>query len=127
MNKRIEKLTAQQEAYLPEFREAWRSVGLNTERVNHDDARRSVVNLYKAANLAEPTVLVFSSPAMCLLARKLFLSLPAMKDKKQLRDQLRHQLGDQLRHQLWDQLGGQLWDQLWDQLGGQLGDQLWDQ
>jgi hypothetical protein len=116
---KINKLTPEQEAYLPEFREQWLKVGLDTSEIDEPKAKNAVVNLYKVAGLDEPMVLFFSSPAVCLLARgvlKTFLSISAE---------------NQLEGQLWAQLRGQLWDQLWAQLRaqleGQLGGQLWDQ
>src|SRR3974390_1838051 len=104
---KITKLTPAQEKELPIFREYWRSIGLSTEPIDHKNARECVNELYAAADLDKPKmILIFSSPLMCLLAKGLFNQL-----RGQLWDQLRGQLWDQLRGQLWDQLRGQLWDQ----------------
>jgi hypothetical protein len=141
---RIEALTKDQEAELPEFRERWRAVGLSTAPLHEEAARSAVRNLYKVSECEEPlAVITLASPMACLLARAICEKLlqqtlsenqRLVLEKKlggqlggQLRDQLRGQLGDQLRGQLGDQLRGQLGDQLWDQLRGQLGDQLWGQ
>jgi len=139
--KRITKLTAEQEAYLPIYREEVRAKALRGQWATDDQMREAVRALYVARGRKEPVVLVFSNPVLCLMARGLLRRRDQLGDQlwdqlwDQLRDQLWGQLGDQLRDQLWDQLRDQLWDQLRDQLGGQLrgqlgdqlGDQLWDQ
>ena len=130
MADRIEKLTPEQEKLIPVIRERWRTNGLSTERVAPEEAKQAVCELYKAAGLDEPElILIAQSPMQALLMRGALQTLPTQKD--QLGGQLRGQLWDQLWDQLGDQLGGQLWDQLWGQLGGQLGGQLrgqlWDQ
>ena len=128
MVKRIEKMTEEQAAALPAFREQWRSIGLSTAPLHADAARSAVRDLYRAGEERAPTaVIVLSSPMACLVARGILNTL--LKDK--LSDNQRQVLEVRLRGQLWgqlgDQLGGQLGDQLWDQLWGQLGDQLGDQ
>jgi hypothetical protein len=146
--RRIEKLTPEQEAELPAFRERWRDVGLSTDPIRPEKAREAVRALYRAGGREEPVaVIMLASPMACLLARRIVQALTRdhLSDNKrqilelklrdqlrdqlwdQLRDQLRGQLGDQLGDQLRDQLWDQLRDQLWDQLGDQLRDQLWDQ
>src|SRR3990167_8151928 len=147
--KKIDKLTPEQEAVLPQFREDWRAIGLATAPIEAEAARRAVRGLYNAADTDKDlqAVIVLSSPMACLLARAICNKLikPGLSNNQrqvlekklgdqlwdqlggQLRDQLRGQLGDQLRGQLWDQLGGQLRGQLSGQLSDQLGDQLRDQ
>ena len=127
---KIEKMSAEQESQIPVWREAWRAIGLNTDRIVPDEARDAVRELYSSARLPHPKIiLVAQSPMQAILMRGVMLMLPALKEKlrDQLRDQLGGQLWDQLRDQLWDQLWGQLWGQLGGQLGGQLRGQLWDQ
>ena len=117
----IERLTQAQESELPKFREEWRQIGLSTVPIDRPKAVEAVSGLYEAAGLTKPDyVFFFTSPALCLLARKLFQQLGNGDQLwDQLRGQLEGQLWDQLRGQLWDQLRGQLWDQLEDQLRGQ--------
>ena len=91
---KIAKLTREQEADLPAFRERWRADALRLQWASDEAIRSSVEALYMAAGLKKPTVMIFDSPLFCLWARSL----------------LRGQLGDQLR----GQLGDQLWDQLWE-------------
>jgi hypothetical protein len=134
MNKKIERLTAEQEAYLPRFREQWLDRGVATGPCDRDRTETAVKKLYAAKNIPAPKIVIWmDSPLGGCFAAGVLKQLPAAKD--QLRDQLQGQLGDQLRGQLQGQLGGQLWGQLrdqlwgqlWGQLRGQLRDQLWGQ
>ena len=119
---KITSLTPEQQKYLPVYREKMRALGLRTQWADDETIRSSVTDIYSAAGLDLPTVLVFDSPLMCLAARHL---LKNSKPRGQPRGQLRGQLGDQLWGQLWDQLRDQLWGQLRGQLRGQLWGQLW--
>jgi hypothetical protein len=140
MAKRIERMTAEQEARLPVVREQWRATGLSCEPADFERAKDVIRDFYKRIGKPEPMFFCFSSPMMCELGlaslRVLFGTRAAkggeLKNLKpqlwgQLWDQLGDQLGDQLRGQLWGQLGDQLRDQLRGQLGDQLRGQLWDQ
>ncbi|MGE3267134.1 MAG: DUF6745 domain-containing protein [Chloroflexota bacterium] len=121
--RRIERLTAEQERYLPEFREQWLRRGLATGACDRPKAEAAIRQLYRVGGRAEPEIILWlGSPWAGAVTAALLASIgePASK-------QLRGQLWDQLGDQLWDQLWGQLWDQLWDQLGDQLWDQLWGQ
>jgi len=113
----IEKMTKEQEAHLPIFRDEYLKIGLDTSRVDFEQAKADITALYEWGGLQPPKqFLFFTSPMIC----ELYLNLIVKRSKLggQLWDQLRGQLWDQLRDQLWDQLGGQLW--------GQLGDQKFD-
>jgi hypothetical protein len=113
----IEKLTPEQEKYLPLFRDEWLKIGLDTTSVDRANAESAIGILYEWGGFKRPQFIHLSSPMMC----ELFINLLCN------RDQLGGQLRDQLRGQLWDQLGGQLWGQLGGQLRDQLGGQLWGQ
>ena len=125
---KIKRMTPEQEAALPAFREQWRAEALRTDRINEDEARAAINNLYTVSGLNPPRLVIFAqSPMQALLMRGVLRMGGADQLRDQLWDQLGGQLGDQLRGQLWGQLWGQLGDQLRGQLRGQLGDQLWDQ
>ncbi len=101
---KITKLTSEQEAELPAFRERAREMALKPHFASDDDMRAAVIDLYLARGLKAPTVFVFADPVQCLWARSL--------------------LGVRLGDQLWVQLGVRLGDQLGDQLGD-VHDTLW--
>jgi hypothetical protein len=135
MAKKITKLTPDQEAELPRFRQRYLDLACNGSRIDRPALESALADAYAVIGKPAPKLFIFDSPAACMLALKIFRLPPdeILGDQLrgqlwgQLRDQLGGQLGDQLRDQLRDQLGDQLRDQLWDQLWGQLGDQLRDQ
>lgn len=72
----ITKLTPEQEAQIPEFREKWRAIGLLTEPIDRTKAVEAVSRLYTTTSLNAPQLtLVLKSPMSCLLARALLEQL----------------------------------------------------
>ena len=151
MIKKIEKLTPEQEAYLPIFRDEWLKIGLSTERVDKARATAAVKALYAAAGEAEPVVMHFDSPMQCIMAINFFRHFKVgaeegdnlwdnlgdnlganLRDnlganlRGNLRDNLWANLRDNLWANLWDNLGANLWDNLGANLGANLRDNLWD-
>ncbi|MGE0289305.1 MAG: DUF6745 domain-containing protein [Bradyrhizobium sp.] len=151
--KKITKLTAEQEPALIEHRERWYKIGTSTEPADFVRGDAVIRDFYRRLGKPEPLILHFSSPAMCELAVNVVFKIlekgkgaPSQLENQlgnqlwnQLRNQLENQLGNQLGNQLWNQLrnqlenqlgnqlGNQLWNQLENQLGNQLGNQLWNQ
>src|SRR5258708_917213 len=100
--KKIEALTSEQQAELPDFRERWRAVGLATARIHEEAARSAVRSLYKAGNCEEPkAVITLASPMACLIARAICEKLL----QENLSENQRLVLEKKLRGQLRDQLG----------------------
>ena len=50
----LEKLTAAQEAKLPEYRDKWLAIGLSCEPLDFEKAKAAVALAYKAAKLPPP-------------------------------------------------------------------------
>ena len=71
MKTKIEKMTAEQEAYLPMYRAEWIKNGESTERHSIEEIRTAICALYAATDLMEPKVIVMDSPFGCLVARAL--------------------------------------------------------
>jgi len=66
----IEKLTAEQEAKLPEYRDKWIKIGLSTERCDRQEAEKWVKKVYEVVNLTPPKhVRWFQSPLACAQAQ----------------------------------------------------------
>lgn len=120
---KIEKLTLEQEALIPVYREKWRAIALSTEPIDRQKAKEAVFAAYAAIGKPEPKVLFCDSPQA---VPKILTSL------------LKRQLGkfewllktysdSQLLEQQWKELGGSLRDQLvqmYSQLRKQLVEQL---
>jgi hypothetical protein len=108
---KITKLTPEQEAELPRFRQRYLDLACNGGRIDRETLQTALNDAYAVIGKPSPKLFIFDSPASCMMALKIF----KMPEDAVLRDQLRGQLGGQLRDQLGGQLGGQLRGHLWDQ------------
>lgn len=55
MSKKNQKLTAEQEALLPIYRDKWLEIGLSTEPLDFEKAKIAVCAAYESAGLSKPT------------------------------------------------------------------------
>lgn len=149
LTNRIEKLTPEQEALIPVFREKWRAIALSTSLLDRTLATAGIQTAYKLIKKAEPVVLFCDSPQAVpktftsILKRRLdsdtewlVESYPENQRLAQLRKELGVPVGMQLEEQLHRPLRKQLEQQLhWQvrmELEGQLRQQprepqLWEQ
>ena len=118
----IEKLTPAQEKKLLEYRDKWIKIGLSTERVDFNVAKKISDFYYtKIANKKPVPVVIMRSPletwlAVCLLCSN------SNQVKNQVWNQVRNQVGDQVG----DQVKNQVKNQVWDQVYNQVSNQVWD-
>lgn len=61
-NKRIEKLTPEQEALIPVYRDKWRKIALSTERIDRGKAADAVKAAYELIGVPKPEIIFFDSP-----------------------------------------------------------------
>jgi len=61
---KIEKLTAEQEALIPVYREKWRQIALSTERLDRAKAESVIKAAYIAIGKPEPEFQFYSSPCV---------------------------------------------------------------
>ena len=61
---KIEKLTSEQEALIPVYREKWRQIALSTERLDRAKAESVIKAAYIAIGKPEPEVQFYSSPCV---------------------------------------------------------------
>lgn len=115
---KIEKLSAESEALLPDFRERWRSIGLSVGPSDRALSADAVRRAYARIDRPAPIVLHARGPLDAIF----FACVLRTQN-----GQLGGQLWGQIRGQLWDQLGGQFEGQLRGQLRGQLWGQIRDQ
>lgn len=60
---KISSLTKEQEARFPEFVDKWQKIGLSTESINFEEAKKIAIKLYEEAGLKAPkTILYARSP-----------------------------------------------------------------
>ncbi len=126
---KITKLTPEQEAELPAFRQKYLDIACGGSRINHEILQGHLNDAYALIGKPAPALFIFDSPAACMLAIKIFkmgekgLTQLGSQLESQLESQLGSQLGSQLESQLWSQLRSQLRSQLESQLRSQLGSQ----
>ncbi|MDR6847142.1 hypothetical protein [Sphingomonas sp. BE137] len=95
---KIERLTPEQEAELPRFRQHYLNIACNGGRIDRPALEAALADAYSVIGKPAPRLLIFDSPASCMLALKVLKS------------------ADVTKGQLWGQLGGQ---QIYD------GNYLW--
>jgi hypothetical protein len=120
---RIEKLTAEQEARMAEWRENWTRIGLCTEPANRAKAERGVGLAYAAANLPAPRIVWCDSPLSQALTRSIVLEL--IKNKKlwdSVWDSVRASVGASVRASVWDSVGDSVWASVGDSVRDSVGD-----
>jgi len=122
---KIEKLTDEQAARLPEVAAEWISHGMSTEPANRPAAEDGVRAAYRAAGLEPPRFMIWvGSPyagafaqaiapyyvaaALGVLAGE---PIPASPES----DQVGVQVGDQVGDQVWDQVRGQVGEEVRDE------------
>lgn len=64
--RKIEKLTPEQEALIPVYREKWRKIALSTESIDQEKAAEAVKQAYALIGLSEPEVIFCYSPFSAL-------------------------------------------------------------
>jgi hypothetical protein len=142
MSEKIDKLTPEQEEYLPKFRQEYLDAAIDGRRTNRQNLQEAINDAYAVVGATPPVLIILNNPLQLLYA-PVVLSNNVNNAGSDPGDDLKIQLGSQLRAQLMAQLGthlrDQLWDDLWAHLGTQLGaqlrdyleaqleDQLWDQ
>ena len=113
---KIEKLTPEQEADLPIFRQHYLDIATNGGRIDRPVLETALADAYAVIGQPAPKLFIFDSPAECLLAIKIF----QMGEVKSLSANLWDNLGDNLVANLWDNLWGNLRDNLSANLRGNL-------
>ncbi|MCG7985030.1 MAG: hypothetical protein JAY90_20050 [Candidatus Thiodiazotropha lotti] len=134
--KKLTELSEEQLAILPKQREKWLKIGLSTEPLDFDAAKKAVCDAYKIAGLEQPKYFYrFQSPYSAAIGTSILKDIDPAQVRAQVGDQVRDQVWDQVWDQVrdqvgaqvWDQVGAQVWGQVGDQVGDQVRDQVWDQ
>lgn len=66
--KKIERLTPEQEAYLPVFRQEYLDIALNPKRIEHDNLLVAITDAYTHIGEQEPRLIICDSPYRCMIA-----------------------------------------------------------
>lgn len=122
---KIEKLSLEQEALIPIYREKWRTLVFQNKPIHRQQARKAVKAAYATIGKKEPTVIFFDSPEA--VWEKLWNQLDSNLQRqlaRQLGAKLRRQLGAKLRNKLEKQINSQLDNQLSSELRRKLKNQI---
>ena len=133
---RIEKLTKEQEALLPQFRDEWLAVGLSTQPADREKAVAAARVAYAKANLdlTEPqTIIWFNSPLAGALGYCLFNELK----RASVRDSVGASVGDSVLDSVWasvrdsvgssvrDSVRASVWASVLDSVGDSVRDSVY--
>ena len=113
MTARIERLTEAQEARFAEYAERWTKIGLCTEPMDRERAKRAICSMYTNAGLSEPKVAFCGSPFGDVVARRIALSKPAS---------VVDSVGGSVRSSVWDSV----WDSVVDSVRSSVRDSVRD-
>lgn len=100
----IEKLTPEQEALIPVYRQKWRAIALSTEKINKKKAVKSVNKAYALNDLAKPEIIFIDSPAaISSIWFNVWIEL-----RGELDNYLSSQFRNQLEKSLWNLISAKL-------------------
>ncbi|KAF3889100.1 MULTISPECIES: DUF6745 domain-containing protein [Nostocales] len=122
---KIEKLTPEQEALIPVYREKWRSILLSTERIDREKAAAAVQEAYALIGLSAPEIIFYNSPNEAwkkpwnwyAISEKFYL-----EDSDALLREVTNQLEDEVESKLYTEIAQQL-QNLWREMDFKL---CWD-
>ncbi len=121
---KVKKLTPEQAALIPVYREKWRARSLSTGPINRSQAEETVKSAYSAIGLKAPEIIFVDRPyeaADIILSR---VDNPSSELRSGFERKLRSQLEKQLRGYLGSQLESELHSQLQTQRSARLYTQL---
>ena len=140
MTKKIEKLTLEQGARLPEFREKWTAIGLSTDPADRPAAELAIKFIYQNAGLNPPQKIVWcGSPMSQGIVRAIVLDNRFQGGTK---TSVRASVGASVRNSVWDSVRASVrnsvwdsvqasvqasvWDSVWDSVGASVRNSVWD-
>ena len=139
---KIEKLTPEQIARFPEFRERWTKIGLCTDPADRPRAEAAIHESYRAAGLQPPRKIVWcGSPLSQGLTRAIILDnnkqlMASVEDSVQasVRDSVEASVRDSVGASVWASVGNSVWTSVWNSVwtsvrtsvGASVGDSVGD-
>lgn len=95
---RIEALTPEQIARMPQYVEEWTRIGLSTEPADRPRAEAAINAMYAQAGIAAPRIVWCSSPLAMGMTCAIVQKIGADKD-----------IGKKVRASVWDSVGASVW------------------
>ena len=116
MTKKIEKLTLEQGARLPEFREKWTAIGLSTDPADRPAAELAIKFIYQNAGLNPPQKIVWcGSPMSQGIVRAIVLDNRFQGGTK---TSVRASVGASVRNSVWDSVRASVRNSVWQSCYG---------
>ena len=112
---RIDRLTPEQAALLPEYRDKWRRYGLSADPADRAMCESGITLAYKLAKLTPPRVVWTPSPLTSGITR-------AILARPEVWAYVRASVRDSVR----DSVGASVWDSVWASVGASVRDSVWD-
>ena len=142
MTVRIERLTEAQKARFPEYVERWTKIGLCTEPMDRERAKRAICSMYTNAGLSEPKVVFCGSPLGNALTRVAVSKLSSVgvsvgaSVRASVRDSVRASVRDSVGASVCgsvrnsvggsvrNSVGASVWASVWDSVGASVWDSV---
>jgi hypothetical protein len=151
--KKINRLTAEQEAKFPDYIKQWTEIGLSTEVANRPRAEMAIRRMYEIAGLPPPKNIVWcGSPLSMAVTRAILLKMPDFLKKVRarvrasVRDSVWTSVGDSVgnsveasvrasvrdsveasvRTSVGDSVGNSVWASVVDSVRASVVDSVWD-
>src|SRR5690606_2643909 len=114
--KRIEKLTPEQEVRLPEFVEKWTKIGLSCEPLDLEAAKDAVCRAYAVAKLPPPKLFVVCDGPVSGAITASLLKDASVRDSvwASVRDSVGASVGASVRDSVWDSVRDSVGASVWD-------------
>ena len=129
----IERLTKAQTARFPEYVERWTKIGLCTEPMDRERAKRAICSMYTNAGLSEPKVAFCGSPFGDVVARRIALSKPASvvdsvvdSVRASVWSSVRDSVGNSVRDSVWSSVRDSVWSSVGDSVRDSVRSSVWD-
>ena len=103
----IDKLTPEQEAQIPIYRDKWLAKGLSTDRIDRERAKRVflIFNEVVLEKKKTPVIIFMDSPLTAWIATvMLYVFVNKNIRESQVGSQVRSQVESQVRSQVWSQV-----------------------
>lgn len=125
MPNRIDKLTPEQIARMPEWVEKWTKIGLCTDEADWELSKRSIEACYKHAGLDPPiSYIMVRNPLVLALSAPIVSYV--LNNHANIRDSVMDSLFDSVSNIVRDSVWDNVWDNLFDSVSNSVMDSLFD-
>jgi hypothetical protein len=117
----IEKLTPEQEALLPVYRDKWIAIGLSNETANRPRAEAGIAMAYQIAKLPPPKEIKWFDSPKTMIEHSVRDSVG-----DSMWNSVRYSVGNSVRNSVRDSVWDSMWDSMWDSVWASMRDSVRD-